>query len=154
MENDTYVEDEIRLAFNPSVFPNLGKLRPADKFKMKLVSEIKIKTDWKLNKNRRFVYLKKPTLEISKDSLRVENVDLNNVPPDDLDNGNDLIEHPIRIEDPLEVLDRHDIDVLDGFNNIEILFKRIPFDVRNDIARKFKDYCDEFDDSETAPVKK
>jgi hypothetical protein len=55
MEHDTIVEEEIRLAPNPSDFPNLGKLRPADRFKMKLISEIKIKANSKLFKIRPLV---------------------------------------------------------------------------------------------------
>jgi hypothetical protein len=42
---------------------------------------------------------------------------------------------------------------LETFNKDEILFKKIPFGVRNDIANKFKEFCDVFDETFVAPVK-
>jgi hypothetical protein len=118
---------------------------------MNLVNEIKIKVDSKLIKTRPLVYNKKPTLENRRNSLRVENLDLNNSIPDTL---NDANEPELRIKNPLEVLDRNDIDILNGFNNNEILFKKIPFEVRKDIGMKYKKYCDDFDETYVASVKR
>jgi hypothetical protein len=144
MENDSNDVEEISLCSDSSVFPFKGKLRPAEKFKINLVNEIKIKADSKLIKTQPLVYNKKPTLENRENSLRMENLDLNNSIPDTL---NDENEPELRIRNPLEVLDRNDINILDGFNKNEILFKKIPFEVRKDIGMKYKEYCNEFDET-------
>jgi hypothetical protein len=47
LENDSNDVDEVSLGSDPSVFPNLGKLRPADRYKAKLLNNIDIKTPLK-----------------------------------------------------------------------------------------------------------
>jgi hypothetical protein len=108
MENDTNVEEEIRLGSDPSVFPLKGKLRPAEKFKINLVNETNIKADSKLFKTRQLVHNKKPTLENIENLLRVENLDLNNSTPDALEYEN---EPELRFRNDLDVLDRNDINI-------------------------------------------
>jgi hypothetical protein len=54
----------------------------------------------------------------------------------------------------LNALDRNDINILETFNKDEILFKKIPFKVRKDIATKYKEFCDVFEDTYLAPVKR
>jgi hypothetical protein len=66
MENDINVEEEIRLAIDPSVFPNSGKISPAERFKMKFINNLKIKINSKLINTQLLVYHKKTNFVKSK----------------------------------------------------------------------------------------
>jgi hypothetical protein len=80
-ENDSNDVDEVSLVSDPSVFPNLGKLRRADQYKAKLLNNIDIKTNLKIIKTRLSNLVEDQNSEILENSLRVRGLDLNNVPP-------------------------------------------------------------------------
>jgi hypothetical protein len=148
MENDSNYVENFRSDSETSDFPFKGKLKPADKFKIKLMNKMNINNDSKLIETRPLVNIEKPTLKNIESSLRDKKLILNNQSPDDLNDQN------IRIRNDLNVLDRNDFSILETFNKDEILFKKIPFAVRNDIANKYKEFCDVFDETFVAPVKR
>jgi hypothetical protein len=78
-ENDSYDVDEVSLVSDPSVFPNLGKLRLADRYKAKLLNNIDIKTNLRIIQTRLSNLLEVQNSEIPENSLRIRGLDLNNV---------------------------------------------------------------------------
>jgi hypothetical protein len=115
-ENDSSDVDEVSLGSYPSVFPNLGKLRLADRYKAKLLNNIDINTNLKIFQIRPSNLLEVQNFENPENLLRVGGLDLNNVPPVNSDNSssqiNLLLNENINIRDAQNILDRNDYDLI------------------------------------------
>jgi hypothetical protein len=157
-ENDSNDVDEVSLVSDPSVFPNLGKQRPADRYKAKLLNKIDIKFNLKIIQTRASNLIEVQNSEIPENLLRIGGLDLNNLPPVNSDNSSSQINllpnENINIRDAQNVLDRNDYDLINALGRNNILFQKIPIDVRKDIIDRYSDNCEEFANVQIASVKR
>jgi hypothetical protein len=52
------------------------------------------------------------------------------------------------------VLDNNDMEILESYGVKEILFKKIPFELRKNIATKYSELCEEINNPQIIPVRR
>jgi hypothetical protein len=123
--------------------PKEENKNPPDKYKLKFINKIKAKSNAKQINTWLIKLDENKISEIIKNLLGVGFIIFKKQDSLKASSSNDLSsssnDPKLKIRDSENVLNFHDIELLDGRQNNEILFKKIPYDVRKSTARKYAD---------------